>query len=222
MFKCHVLEIAENQENAPALTRESLVVMQAELRDLTQSPNGWPRLPLAQRFAQRVTLADGDGCWGWTGLHDRLGYSRIHGKAGTTYAHRLSYGLMVGPTPEGMELDHICRNRGCVNPAHLRPCTHSENLCNVAARAGTKSGLKGVSWHKAQGKWASRIMVNGRSTSLGYFTDPNEAHEAYRKAARELHGEFAHLDELDLRKAIPAGLVGARGPKVSSAVKKLS
>ncbi len=201
------------------LTREHLILMQAELRELTQSPNGWPRLPLAQRFAQRVILTD-EGCWGWAGASDRLGYSRLGGKAHTTYAHRLAYELMVGPIPDGTELDHICRNRGCVNPEHLRPCNHSENLRNTAAKTGSKSGLKGVSWHKAQGKWAARIMVHKKSISLGYFTDPTQAHEAYIKAAKEFHGEFAHLDELDLRKACPPSLVGGRGPKVSPSLKK--
>lgn len=44
------------------------------------------------------------------------------------YAHRLSYELFVGPIPDGYELDHLCRNRGCVNPAHLEAVTHRVNV----------------------------------------------------------------------------------------------
>lgn len=175
------------------LTAESLAMMQAELKDLTQSPNGWPRLPLAQRFAQRVALAGNGECWGWTGIKDRLGYSRINGRVITTYAHRMAYILMVGPIPEGMELDHICRNRSCVNPSHLRVCTHSENLRNTGKMRTNTSGFKGVSWHKSEKKWQARIMLNKKGKTIGYFKTPEEAYAAYCRAAKELYGEFVNV-----------------------------
>ena len=43
-------------------------------------------------------------------------------------AHRMIYELLVGPIPDGLEIDHLCRNRGCVNPGHMEPVTHRENL----------------------------------------------------------------------------------------------
>lgn len=167
--------------------------MQAELRDLTQTPNGWPRLPLAERFAQKVIVGEGDACWGWTATSDRLGYSRLNGKTPTTYAHRIAYFLMVGPIPKGMELDHICRNRGCVNPSHLRLCTHSENLRNTGKMVTNTSGFKGVSWHRAERKWQARIMTHKKGITLGYFNTREEAYACYCKAAKELHGEFANV-----------------------------
>jgi len=82
-----------------------------------------------ERFWKRVVLGNGDECWKWAGLIDRKGYGRYCNRVfGTHLAHRISYLLLVGPIPDGKELDHVCRNRGCVNPAHLEPVTHHVNL----------------------------------------------------------------------------------------------
>jgi hypothetical protein len=56
-----------------------------------------------------------------------LGYGRIHVK-GYPLAHRAVYETFVEAVPEGLELDHLCRNTGCVNPDHLEPVTHAENM----------------------------------------------------------------------------------------------
>ena len=65
-------------------------------------------------------------CWLWK---DRLsgGYGRMHGRV-ATQAHRFSYELNVGPIPEGLVIDHVCRVRHCVNPAHLEVVTNAENI----------------------------------------------------------------------------------------------
>lgn len=63
------------------------------------------------------------GCWLWTG-HTWLGY----GYYNRVRAHRLIYTSMVGPIPDGLQVDHLCRVRSCVNPAHLEPVTCRENL----------------------------------------------------------------------------------------------
>jgi hypothetical protein len=73
-------------------------------------------------------VVQGDGCWRWKGGQNGPGYSMFWLDGQMRYAHRLVYELLVGPIPEGLELDHLCRNRACVNPAHLEPVTHSLNV----------------------------------------------------------------------------------------------
>ena len=89
-------------------------------------------ITLAQRarFWAKVRLTD--GCWWWTGATDK-GYGKFW--AGTPAegrrlwsAHRLAYAMRRGPIPQGLEIDHLCRNPGCVNPDHLEAVTHRENI----------------------------------------------------------------------------------------------
>ena len=73
---------------------------------------------------------DENGCWIWNAARDRHGYGHIKvgGRLGRLLrAHRVAYELLVGPIPEGLQLDHLCRVRSCINPAHLEPVTSGEN-----------------------------------------------------------------------------------------------
>jgi hypothetical protein len=67
-------------------------------------------------------------CWVWQLALNTVGYAIRHRDGQTRVVHRLNYERDVGPVPEGLELDHLCRVRRCVNPAHLEPVTHTENL----------------------------------------------------------------------------------------------
>lgn len=81
-------------------------------------------------------------CWLRALSLTRAGYSSVDTQAGGIrergYAHRMAYEELVGPIPDGLELDHLCWVRHCVNPAHLEPVTHEEN----ARRAGEASRLR--------------------------------------------------------------------------------
>lgn len=79
-----------------------------------------------ERFLSRITV-EPNGCWGWKRGHSN-GYASFHVTADRSInAHQFSYEYFVGPVPEGKELDHLCHNRGCVNPDHLEPVIHEVN-----------------------------------------------------------------------------------------------
>lgn len=78
-----------------------------------------------ERFWDKVKKTE--TCWLWTAALSLDGYGRFQLDGGPRLAHRVAYQLQVGPIPEGLQLDHLCRVRNCVNPAHLEPVSHQEN-----------------------------------------------------------------------------------------------
>lgn len=84
--------------------------------------------PANVRFAAKVTVM-ANGCHEWIGAGRDSGvYGRFDVDGRLVQAHRWAYEHAVGPIPQGLELDHLCRNTKCVNPAHLEPVTRAENL----------------------------------------------------------------------------------------------
>lgn len=120
--------------------RKCAVIISRRAKLKKRERTGWrpsKRLPTIERFWKYVTPEPNSGCWLWSAFVDSSGYgafsvgldwqatdkkSRIH------KAHRVSYEINVGPIPEGLQLDHICRVRSCVNPDHLRPVTAQQNI----------------------------------------------------------------------------------------------
>lgn len=88
--------------------------------------------PVDERLFEKVDKQGPGGCWLWMGATNEGGYGNIStgGRAQrrAVLVHRLSFELHVGPIPTGLHLDHLCRRRNCVNPAHLEPVTCRENL----------------------------------------------------------------------------------------------
>lgn len=90
---------------------------------------------VALGFWPRITGDDPLGCWEWTGARGSDGYGHwTHGEK-TVRVHRYAYEQLIGPIPSGMQIDHLCRNLKCVNPAHLEAVTKQENQ---------RRGIKGV------------------------------------------------------------------------------
>lgn len=117
----------------------------------------------AERFWEKVDRTEND-CWLWTGALWGGGYGlfsvRIRqGRYRSVPAHRWAYEHVVGPIPDGMDIDHLCRNRRCVNPAHLEPVTRRENILRgvsqVALHAAATHCPAGHPYNE-QNTWVSK------------------------------------------------------------------
>lgn len=80
-----------------------------------------------ERFMAKVTR-NPDGCWLWEGGTTGPGYGRFFLSGATVLPHRFAYEQFVGPIPDGLQIDHLCRNPNCVNPDHLEPVTARMNV----------------------------------------------------------------------------------------------
>lgn len=92
---------------------------------------------LDDRFWSKVDATG--NCWLWTAGMDDAGYGWFRCGDKMRRAHRVAYEALVGPVPEGLHLDHLCRVRNCVNPDHLEPVTMGENI-----RRGVSGAVNGA------------------------------------------------------------------------------
>lgn len=101
-----------------------------------------PPKPVMDRLMARV-IVTASGCWIYTGPLNHGGYGvisigqRTDGRSIQRRAHRVAYEHLVGPIPDGLTLDHLCRTPACVNPSHLEPVTAAENIKRAAASITT-------------------------------------------------------------------------------------
>ena len=97
----------------------------------------YPHKPLIERFWQKVGKTE--DCWEWRGTKLLSGYCVILLNGKQLLAHRVAYEAFVGKIPIGLQIDHLCRNRACVNPAHMETVTRHENI--KRGMAGRLTGL---------------------------------------------------------------------------------
>ena len=110
---------------------------------------------------------------------------------GTMYlGHRLAWFFVSGYWPKAV-IDHVNGDRADNRIANLRETSIRLNVAHSKRRTNNTSGYKGVNMDRRRGKWVAKIMVNRKSLHLGYFDDPQRAHEAYMRAALKHFGEFA-------------------------------
>lgn len=131
-------------------------------------------------------------CRIWTGGTTPDGYGKIRHGGSTIGAHRAAYLAARGNIPVGMVVDHVCRNRLCINVDHMRLATTKQNAENLAFTSGrSSSGYRGVSWSSSRRKWHAAVKHNGRT----YFAGDHQCKEDAIAAAAELRlSLFTHND----------------------------
>jgi hypothetical protein len=153
-------------------------------------------LKTIQRFYSKI---DFDGaiapgmttpCWEWTAYRNKGGYGIFFWNSRDSVAHRFAYELLVGPIPEGLQIDHACHTRHCVNPQHLSAVTPKVNMerRKGAHRNNQSSGIRGVSLDKRANKWHAYAKHNGKKHHGGIFTDLAEAEQAAITLRSRLYG----------------------------------
>lgn len=117
-----------------------------------------------ERFMRKVDIIPG-GCWEWRAYRAKIsGYGFFNvTKRKQVGAHRVSYELHIGPIPEGLEPDHLCRNRGCVCPWHLEAVTHRENCI----RGMSPNAINARKTHCKRGHLYNAASTGTRKTRPG-------------------------------------------------------
>lgn len=142
-------------------------------------------IPPEQRYWKFVDKRD-DGCWLWTGAKTNGGYGHFWRGDRQVVAHRWSYEHLVGPVPDGLDLDHLCRNRSCVNPDHLEPVTRSENL--LRGETG-KHGNEGLNSAPAINRNKTHCKHGHAFTPENTYISTNKRKGTKHRACRACHRE---------------------------------
>lgn len=132
----------------------------------------------------RGRMAPAGSIAGTNGIH---GYRQLIICGERHKSHRVAWLITHGEWPAG-DIDHINGIRDDNRLCNLRVVTRAQNMQNQRfPRRGTTSGLLGVSFHKRIRKWAAHIRVGAKTLHIGYFDEPEQAHQAYLEKKREVH-----------------------------------
>lgn len=136
--------------------------------------------PIKEKLFSKVALpAAADECWNWIGSKSTKGYGILRSGTSKLSSYRVMFELYKGPIDPGSEIDHVCHNKGCVNPEHLRQVTTAQNQQNRRGpNSDSQSGVLGVHWCKRARKWKAQIKFQGKVHHLGSFAEIEDAIEA--------------------------------------------
>jgi hypothetical protein len=129
-----------------------------------------------RRFWRRV---DKSGeCWVWTGARLVSGYGRVIRDGRGIYIHRLSYEQAVGPIPVGYEIDHLCHERACLRPDHLRAVDHATNMRNLTPGKGHAAKTQCPRGHPYS--HANTYVFRGRRSCRTCHNEVNRSYRAHQ------------------------------------------
>lgn len=135
------------------------------------------------------TRRDGE-CLIWTGSVNPRGYGTFRVGGRGIGSHRYAWERVNGPIPDGMQLDHTCWNRACVEISHLRLATNAENSrSQESARRNSTTGVRNVSY--SMGKYRVRLKKDYKNYHFGGYATIEEATSVAKEKRRELFGEFS-------------------------------
>ena len=126
LFYSFLLTLFRNVLNFTEMNRRDMAKRKFVPSGVSDSPPDY-LLRIYNKLVSNTIFA-ANGCWWWMAARSKGGYGETGVFGIVQYTHILSYEMFVGPVPEGMELDHKCRNRACWNYSHLEPVTHVENM----------------------------------------------------------------------------------------------
>lgn len=139
-------------------------------------------------------------CWMWTAGEDGYGYGTFWDGKVKVKAYAYSYCLENEKPEKGMHIDHICHQKLCVRPSHLRAITHQQNIQNrTALPSNNKSGYRGVFYIPHVKKWRAQVESMGVRYRFGDYATPEEANKAVVEGRMQIH-THNDLDRINYRK----------------------